>query len=186
MSSTETEAYIASQKNWITRLLARRQVEAIEIEPEKDVIDIGCGRGIMEMIFGNRCRRFESCDIEDQNMYDLNVTICPAEDLLFPDNLFDIALMIGVMEHVPDPGGAVRECRRVLKPGGKLIASIPNGWLWKIIRFLPVSESALLHTRFNAKSLFRPMTGWKCTKKKMIIPGLFWLYEFTPINEKVS
>lgn len=36
---------------------------------------------------------------------------------------FDVVLCIQVLEHVPDPAAAVRELRRVVKPGGLVLAS---------------------------------------------------------------
>lgn len=41
------------------------------------------------------------------------------------DGFFDNAMCIEVLEHVPDPIGAIKEIYRVIKPGGKLIVSAP-------------------------------------------------------------
>jgi ubiquinone/menaquinone biosynthesis C-methylase UbiE len=37
------------------------------------------------------------------------------------DETFDFAYARLVFQHLPDPLGAMREIRRVLKPGGKLV-----------------------------------------------------------------
>ena len=34
-----------------------------------------------------------------------------------------------VLEHVRDPMGFLRECRRLLRPGGTFCLSVPNGWV---------------------------------------------------------
>jgi len=45
--------------------------------------------------------------------------------LSFPDASFDVALSSDVLEHVPEPYQAHREIRRVLKPGGSHIFTVP-------------------------------------------------------------
>jgi ubiquinone/menaquinone biosynthesis C-methylase UbiE len=39
----------------------------------------------------------------------------------FPDNTFDFAYARYLFQHLPDPRGAAKEIKRVLKPGGKLV-----------------------------------------------------------------
>jgi ubiquinone/menaquinone biosynthesis C-methylase UbiE len=44
-----------------------------------------------------------------------------AESLAFPDNTFDTVVTVCVFCTVPHPVQGLEECRRVLKPGGKLL-----------------------------------------------------------------
>jgi len=46
-------------------------------------------------------------------------------DIKFDDNIFDVILCIGVLEHIKDDSLAIREIYRVLKPGGWAILQSP-------------------------------------------------------------
>ncbi|WP_136514978.1 methyltransferase domain-containing protein [Geomonas edaphica] len=48
-------------------------------------------------------------------------------ELPIADQTFDVLLCTEVLEHVPDPAGALREMQRVLKPGGRLLLTAPLG-----------------------------------------------------------
>lgn len=54
------------------------------------------------------------------------VDICAnAESLPFADGIFDVVVSQEVLEHVRDPFRAMREMRRVLKPGGLIYCQVP-------------------------------------------------------------
>jgi SAM-dependent methyltransferase len=59
--------------------------------------------------------------------------------LPFDDASFDFAFCIEVLEHLPNPFGALSEIHRVLKPGGVVVLSVPNPYhvkelLWNLLR----------------------------------------------------
>ena len=49
-----------------------------------------------------------------------------AQHLPFAQASFDVALMLEMVYYIPDLDAAVAECRRVLKPQGRLMISVPN------------------------------------------------------------
>ncbi|MFV2172857.1 class I SAM-dependent methyltransferase [Actinomadura sp. LOL_016] len=51
-----------------------------------------------------------------------------ALELPFPDDHFDAIVASEVLEHIPDDMRAMRELMRVLRPGGRLAATVPS-WL---------------------------------------------------------
>jgi hypothetical protein len=54
-----------------------------------------------------------------------DVTVQDLQRLTFADESFDLVASSHVMEHVPDPWQALREVRRVLRPGGRYVFSVP-------------------------------------------------------------
>jgi len=53
------------------------------------------------------------------------------DDLPFADGSMDIVALLDTVEHVPDELRLLSECKRVLKPGGKLMLTTPAFmWLW--------------------------------------------------------
>jgi len=53
-----------------------------------------------------------------------------AEQTGLPDESFDVVLCTQVLEHSQNPWAAAAEIRRILKPGGHLIASAPHVWFY--------------------------------------------------------
>lgn len=48
------------------------------------------------------------------------------EDIAYDEGAFDAVTMFHVLEHVPDPPRTIRECLRLLAPGGLLVIAVPN------------------------------------------------------------
>jgi SAM-dependent methyltransferase len=59
------------------------------------------------------------------------VTQSGIEELPFDDGAFDLVAATDVLEHIADDDGAARELRRVTRPGGCLLITVPAyQWLW--------------------------------------------------------
>lgn len=80
--------------------------------------------------------------------------------LPYVDNSFDIVTMLAVLEHLEDPDITLREIRRVLVPGGKLLITVPSKFAQPVLEFLAfrlriVSREEILDHKiyYNRKSI---------------------------------
>lgn len=118
---------------WIERRRAKALIQELRIEPESDVLDVGCGAGNMLQILPP-CRRKIGVDLSPTMIEratrklgeGAELRLMPAEALDFPDASFDRILCSEVLEHTLEPRRVLREMWRVLKPVGFAAASIPN------------------------------------------------------------
>jgi len=60
----------------------------------------------------------KAAQLDVGNVVFLNASVL---DMPFQDDLFDLVISNNCLNNVPEYDGALRECRRVMKPGGKLI-----------------------------------------------------------------
>jgi SAM-dependent methyltransferase len=59
--------------------------------------------------------------------------VADASRLPFPDESFNLVFHRMVAEHFEEPAGPIRECARVLRPGGKLVFITPNRWHYAMV-----------------------------------------------------
>ena len=102
------------------------------LKPGMKVLDCGCGPGTITQDLARIAAPGEviGCDLEPgmvaraaelaepANLSNLSFQVGNILDLPFPDDTFDAALSVAVTEHLSEPVKAMRELRRVVKPGG--------------------------------------------------------------------
>ena len=92
-----------------------------------DVLDFGCGSKPYEELFAH-CDSYVGIDVEDAGHDHANSKVdryYDGRDIPFGDAHFDGAVSFEVFEHVVDLDHTLAEIRRVLKPQGLLLFSMP-------------------------------------------------------------
>ncbi len=105
------------------------------------LVDFGCGNGAQTLLFAGDCDRLTGVDVSEEFLTEFRREISARglEDRVeavaagggpipLPDGSADVVTSFTVLEHVPDEMAALREMRRILRPGGKMIITVPNRW----------------------------------------------------------
>ena len=96
------------------------------------VLDVGCGRGDFPLLMASRGWDATGIELDERiekregGTKGLHLRFGRLEDVRFPEAGFDAVTMWHVFEHMRDPAWVMRECRRILKPGGLLMLAVPN------------------------------------------------------------
>ena len=93
---------------------------------EGRVLDVGCGLQPYRPLMTGNVVEYVGLDREGPLS---NATVVgSANDIPFADETFDAILATQVFEHLPEPDRALTEVTRVLKPGGKIVLTVPGVW----------------------------------------------------------
>lgn len=142
----------------------------------RSVLDVGCGNGYLGTLLAER--GYAVTGIERPGGFQLpfptNVSLIEADleaGLPSIDRTFDYILCADILEHLRDPGRLLTHLRGILRPGGVLVASLPNsGNLYFRLNILagrfPQDDKGLFdrtHVRFFMWSGWRDLlvqSGW--------------------------
>ena len=163
----ERQTHQAEDRHWWYR--GRRTVldgviAGLELPTPARVLDAGCGSG-RNMIELARLGSVTGVELSETSVAlarerDAGEVISGSVlEMPFPDDSFDLAVSLDVIEHLEDDLGALRELRRAVAPGGALLVTVPAyQWLWS-----GHDEINHHHRRYTRRSLQRvaEQAGWR-------------------------
>jgi SAM-dependent methyltransferase len=136
------------------RRVLRAALDRLPLGPAARLLDAGCGSGrtLDELA---RYGRVSGIDLSAEAVACArgrgheDVRVARVEDLPFEDAAFDVVTCLDVVEHTPDDGATLAELRRVTRPGGLLLVTVPAYqalWSWH-------DEANLHFRRYDSSSL---------------------------------
>ncbi len=122
---------------WVPDLRARFDSSVMWLPAQAGgrLLEVGCGRGDMLEVLAHLGWDAEGVDFDPQaaesaRARGLRVRHGTLANCRYDDATFDAVIMSHVIEHLHDPVGVVKECHRILKPGGRLVLLTPNTASW--------------------------------------------------------
>jgi SAM-dependent methyltransferase len=117
------------------------------------ILDVGCGDAVL-FPFLSRFGFVEGIEpdplvVTPDGPWRHRISLRPFDETFAPDEPYDLVLMLDVVEHLDDPSGALRLAGRLLRPGGRILLTVPAfNALWT--HHDTINRH---HTRFTRSSL---------------------------------
>ena len=112
-------------------------MDRFDFQGNERALDIGCGDGLHTLLIGDRVGHVVGIDVNEDfiararrygkayaGKASTEFIAKPLEQIGFADDSFDIIFSICVIEHIPNYEEVLRECRCILKPGGRIIFTV--------------------------------------------------------------
>ena len=124
--SGDSQGYAANLRHWM-------HAQLLGIPRDAAILEVGCGDASFTRSLGTYSSRVTAIDLSASQV-ERNARAHPeikflqhdvAQPLPFSDAAFDVIWCSEVLEHLFDPGFALREMQRVLAPGGQLLVTVP-------------------------------------------------------------
>ncbi|MFJ3306929.1 class I SAM-dependent methyltransferase [Streptomyces sp. NPDC086549] len=120
----------------VSQYFSHPRPEIAQVVPETadSVLELGCAAGAM----GSAIKQRQNCTyigiemnsgaaaVASRSLDAVLVGDIEAGPLPLPDQSMDCIICADILEHLADPWQILRELRRIIQPGGTIVASVPN------------------------------------------------------------
>jgi SAM-dependent methyltransferase len=128
--------------------LSRTLDEISATSPVQDMVDVFCGTRPYDDLFPRDAR----CIGYDIDQHYGSADVVSQDFLPFEDEAFDLLTCIEGFHYVPNPDHGVSEFRRVLKPGGTALVTVPLVWEY---------DRTILERRYTGPELANLFRDWE-------------------------
>lgn len=162
------------------RLIARLLADAGRDMAAIDLLDVGCGIGIIHPLIGPQFRSLHGVDVSQSSIDEAKARFpqyrydaYDGDTLPCADGSLDMTLAICVFHHVPPAlwQQLANEMMRVLRPGGLALVIEHNPWnpvTRRIVNSCPIDADAVLLTRPKTLALFKAAGAVRVTARSIL------------------
>jgi SAM-dependent methyltransferase len=169
----------------VGKRLAAMRIRAVLPFIRGSLLDIGCGMNRLTRAYGNGV---------GVDVYDWGTVDCVVENsakLPFDDGSFDTVTIIAALNHIPNREDVLTECRRLLKPSGRVIMTMITPKISRVWHLLRSPWDSDQRKRGMAKGEIFGLTsrqlvelarsrGFRLLERKRFMLGLNSVYVFQP------
>ena len=192
----ELQTHQAEDRHWWyrgRRRVLEKVIADLRLPARAAILDAGCGSGrnMIELarhgtVTGVELSPTSAALARERGVGD--VIEGSALEMPFDAGSFDLATSLDVIEHLKDDLAALRELRRVVKPGGALLVTVPAyQWLWS-------GHDEINHhfRRYTRRTLQRAgeQAGWQQVRttyfNSLLLPAAIMLRVLDRFNRKTT
>ena len=189
--SGDKQGYAENFRRWM-------HAELNDLPPQSPILEVGCGDASFTKELARYSSDVTAIDISSAQIAENNQRFAGikflqhdvAEQFPFADATFEAIWCSEVLEHLFDPAFALREMHRIMKPGGRLLVTVPYHGRFKnvLIALFKFDEHYVPsnpHIRFYTKrtlSTLAERAGFSAVRTKTCGMGVPVRDQFVPTN----
>lgn len=192
----ELQTHQAEDRHWWyrgRRTVLEGVIAGLGLTEGARILDAGCGSGrnMVELARHGTVTGVELSEMSVTLARERNAGEVIAGSVLempFPDDSFELAVSLDVIEHLEDDLTALKELRRTVAPGGSLLVTVPAyQWLWS-----GHDEINHHHRRYTRRSLQRvaEAAGWQQARttyfNSLLLPAAIVLRVLDRLSTKTT